>query len=237
MSSRSGIPFYEQWSSIYPCRLQYKKLPVLEFLCPYNVNECCRSIFSSVFLFLGIRVCSHTIVYTAICLCPSGSHVRKSKSPTPYYTDIVSFDGEFLQYVYIPSTIFPCYSTNLPRTVISNTLNFLLCSSFMVQVCIDCTKVRHRSTFAELVTSFAPHTLWRLLTIADANSILLLTSLSQDKSRYKTPPKQTKSSLCISYFVSNVMFSSCLSLHTLNFSLGRTNIQAESVANSMNFVQ
>jgi len=36
--------------------LLYEKPPVLEFTCPYNIHECYRSIFSSVFLFVGIHV-------------------------------------------------------------------------------------------------------------------------------------------------------------------------------------
>jgi len=70
MSSRSGSPFSQQCPSTCPCRLPYEKLPVLEFLCPYNLYECYPSVFSSAFLFLGICVCSHIIAYTAICLCP-----------------------------------------------------------------------------------------------------------------------------------------------------------------------
>jgi len=58
MSSRSGSPFSEQCSSTCPCRLQYEKLPVFEFICPYNLHECHRSIFSSVFLFLAIQYCN-----------------------------------------------------------------------------------------------------------------------------------------------------------------------------------
>jgi len=144
---QSYSPFYEQCSSICPCRLQHENLPILEFLCPYNLHECYPSIFSSAFLFLGIRVCVATQSYIRQPVFVHPGHMSKiSELPTLYYTDNVSFNGEFLQDVYIPSTMIPCYSTNLPENCHLKYSQLLLCSPFMVQVSelysiIDCTNL------------------------------------------------------------------------------------------------
>jgi len=88
----------------------------------------------------------------------------------------------------------------LLSTAISNTLSFLFCSCFNVQVSAL------YNTMVSLIMSLAAHTVLSFLTMPHASPIRRSISLSQDWSAETVPPRHTKCSVCFRLLVPSLIF-------------------------------